>query len=217
MLVNTRNRALEAARKLPGGSTRAIAKLIASDESTANYHLRQLKRKGLVEAVRAGRELVWYPRNCAFCPVLQRTVPLFRRAGFGQVARALGDEPRTAVEVAGASGVHIGSVRWNLPLLQEAGIAERTSVRGVRLRQGAERCISKATNAEPCGEWGHCPVSRSLGFGVVVPPSLRARRADAHHRVGRVPAERARHDENRADHERHGQRDGGPIGRERHG
>lgn len=159
----TRARAMQAIRATPGMSTRAIARLLAADESTADYHLRRLQRQKLVASERAGRELAWYARSCGFCPVLRRAVPLFRREEVARVARALDERPRAHPEIAQRADVPVGSVRWIVPLLVQAGMATKGPSGRVALRNGARLCVAKAAGAAPCDAWGRCEVSRAMG------------------------------------------------------
>lgn len=163
MMLDTRTRALDVLKSAPGSSTRGIARALSMDESTADYHLRRLEKLGLATRERAGREIAWFARGCGFCPVLRRAVPILRREESLGIARALDDRPRPHAEVAARARVPVGSARWVVPLLVEAGIAEKTRGGRARLRDEARLCVEKAAASERCGQWGVCAVSRALG------------------------------------------------------
>lgn len=169
----TRARVLQTLRDAPGASTTIIARAVDADASTVDYHLRMLTREGFAARERVGREAVWFARSCRFCPLLRRAVPVFRRAGVADVARALGPVGKSAVALSEETGVPVGSVRWIAATLQDLGVGERTRSGRTAVRAGAETCIAKAASASACDLWGMCGVSRALGAR---PAPSRARR-----------------------------------------
>lgn len=144
----------------PGPSTRRVAAELGVDESTADYHLRRLLRRGKVVPQRVGRELVWYVNGSGFCPVLRAALPHLRRESVRRVAQALERAPRTAGEVALAAGVRVGEVRWASQALEGAGLAARSPNGRIMLREGASICVEKGCAQSPCALWGRCIVSQ---------------------------------------------------------
>lgn len=166
-------------RQHPGMSTRALARAAGVDESTADYHLRRLRRAGRALAQPWGRELCWFPAGAGFCPVLRRAIPALRREEVARVALALDEAPATAGQLADRAGVPVGAARWATVVLEDAGIAERNATGRVQLRAGAQVCIGRATGGQRCDEWGRCPVSRACAARfeaqAAPPPTPRAR------------------------------------------
>lgn len=144
----------------PGASTRKVALALAMDDSTADYHLRRLRREGRVQVQRQGRETCWFNAHAGLCPVLRRVIPAMRRTETLRVALALEDSPRPATHVAERSGVPLGQVRWALGVLERSGLVARTSRGRVQLAEGAAVCVGKAVQATRCDAWGECAVSR---------------------------------------------------------
>lgn len=147
---------------MPGSSTRAVARALGVDESTADYHLRRLRRRGDVVAQAHGRELAWFLSGSGLCPVLKRAVPAMRREEVLATARALDETPASARIVAERAGVPVGAVRWAAGVLEEAGLLERSRSGRLALRRGADVCIRRAAEGARCELWGRCEVSRAL-------------------------------------------------------
>lgn len=147
----------------PGLSTVELARRTATDESTADYHLRRLRRAGAVVCERAGRELAWYSNGGGFCPVLKRAIPAFRRPTVVALAQALDDQFRNASDLAARAGITVGEVRWAAELLRWAGVAEPSPSGRLRLVDGARVCMGRAMARAGCDQWGRCgPSSRPL-------------------------------------------------------
>lgn len=157
-----RDRIMDLLRTQHGLSTRAVAKGVGVTESTADYHLRRLRREQRVLAEEAGREVRWFATPCGLCPVLRQAIPAMRRAPVASVALALSEWPLTSRAVAERAGVPLGQTRQALPLLERIGIVERSRTGRVALRDGAALCVPKAIAGERCALWGACPMSRSL-------------------------------------------------------
>ncbi len=143
----------------PGTSTRGVARAASIDESTADYHLRRLRRSGRVSVERSGRELAWFLASRAFCPVLKGAIPAISRESVAAVARALDTRPRTAADLARRSGRTMGEVRWAALRLREAGLAARTASGRVYLPADKEICMGRALSRSPCDLWGRCAPS----------------------------------------------------------
>ena len=146
----------------PGASTHKVARALAMDDSTADYHLRRLHREGRVQVQRQGREACWFNAHMGLCPVLRRVIPAVRRAETMRVALALEESPRPATWIAERAGVPVGQVRWALGVLEKSGLVTRTSQGRVQLSDGASVCVGKAMRATRCDAWGECAVSRRV-------------------------------------------------------
>lgn len=146
----------------PGASTRAVARGLGVDESTADYHLRRMRKRGHVVSQPHGRELAWFLAGSGLCPVLKRAVPAVRRAEVLATALALRETPDTAGRVAERAGVPVGAVRWAAGALEEAGVLVRSELGRLALRPGADVCIRRAAEGARCELWGRCEVSRAL-------------------------------------------------------
>lgn len=161
-LANDPERIPRLLARAPGLSTRGVARALEVDESTADYHLRRLRKRGRVVAQPLGRELCWYASDNGLCPVLKRAVPPMRRDEVARVARALDEVPATAAALAERAGVGVGAARWAAGILVCAGVARKTASGRVALRDGAATCVVAALSGERCGLWGKCSVSRAL-------------------------------------------------------
>lgn len=146
----------------PGCSTRTVAKALGLDESTADYHLRRMRKRGEVVAEPHGRELAWFLNGSGLCPVLKQAVPAVRRPETLATALALRETPATAREVSERAGVPLGSVRWAAGVLEEAGVLVKSPSGRLALRPGADVCIRRAAEGARCELWGRCEVSRAL-------------------------------------------------------
>lgn len=60
VLTERRQEIVAVLRRYPGMSTRDVAEAIAVDEATADYHLRRLRKAGVVIRRRYGRTLAHY-------------------------------------------------------------------------------------------------------------------------------------------------------------
>lgn len=158
--MDARERIHDLLRRQPGLSTRQVARLSAVNESTADYHLRRLRRAGRVTEERVGRERLWYAAGCGLCPVLRRAVPAFRREEVALVARVLSDRPLTVRTLAEATGLDVGPARWAAHVLGESGILVKSGRGLLLLADGGEVCVQKAIQGERCAMWGRCPLSR---------------------------------------------------------
>lgn len=147
----------------PGLSTRAVARGVGVDESTADYHLRRMRKRGHVVAEPRGRELAWFLSGNGLCPVLKRAVPAVRRPEVLSVALALSETPASARAVSERSRVPVGAVRWAAGVLEETGMVARTESGRLFLRPGADVCVRRAAAGARCELWGRCEVSRALG------------------------------------------------------
>lgn len=134
----------------PGASTRAIADALGVDESTADYHLRRLRRAGQALSQRSGRELAWFANGSGYCALQRRLLPALRRAGVADLARALDVEARSAASLADRAGLTVGEARWASEVLEACGAAERSASGRLRLRRDAEPCLLRALAGEPC-------------------------------------------------------------------
>lgn len=158
-MTEASQRVLDVVRGRPGLSVRLVARASGVDESTANYHLRRLEKALCVAPQPVGRDLCWFASDCGLCPVLRRAVPLLRRHEARALALALDETGLSASALVARTGVPVGTVRWLVPALVGAGLAERTSSGRARLRDGASTCVAKAMHGERCGAWGRCDVS----------------------------------------------------------
>lgn len=156
-------RIVELLRSEPGASTSMVAARLALDQSTADYHLRRLKRGGDVVVERSGRELAWYVKGGGFCPLLRAALPGLRRESVAKVALVLDERPRTAGDVATRAGVSVGEARWACAVLETLGFVSRTASGRVMLREGHRMCVVKGAAQEPCTLWGSCEPSRQRG------------------------------------------------------
>lgn len=161
MVTEAAQRVLEVVRAAPGLSVSAVARASEVEQSTASYHLRRLEREARVAAMPVGRDLCWYAADCGLCPVLRRAVPLLRRDETRALALAMDETPASALALSERSAVPLGTVRWIIPVLAGATLAERTRNGRTFLREGAATCIAKAVAAERCDRWGQCPVSKA--------------------------------------------------------
>jgi predicted ArsR family transcriptional regulator len=146
----------------PGASTRMVARGLGVDDSTADYHLRRLRKEGHLAVDANGRETAWWTMTCGFCPVLRRAIPAFRREGVAATALALDDWPITALVLAERTGLAPATVRGHLEVLEEAGIAVRTTRGRAARAEGAQPCIAMAQAGRRCERWGTCPVSKRM-------------------------------------------------------
>lgn len=147
----------------PGASTQKVARALALDASTADYHLRRLRREGRVQVQRQGREICWFNTHQGLCPVLRQVIPAVKRPETMRVALALEEGPRSAAFLAERSGVPLGQVRWALEILARAGLVTRSERGRVQLAEGAAVCVGKALQGKRCDAWGECAVSRRGG------------------------------------------------------
>lgn len=159
-LVDTRALILDHLRATPGLSTRAVARAVGVDESTADYHLRRLRQSGGASSETVGREVVWYAGGCGFCPILRQAIPVLRRPEALAVAMALDETPTSASRLAQRAGMRVGTVRWIAEVLEKCGILTKTASGRLTLHEGAHVCVSKAAGAQRCELWGKCPLSR---------------------------------------------------------
>lgn len=144
----------------PGVSTVQVARAVGINQSTSDYHLRRLRKQGVLEHERQGRETLWFHARCGLCPVLRRALPAFRRPGVSELATRLSQRPATASAISEETGMPYGAVRWNASLLEETGILARSLHGRMMLAEGAETCVAKAVAGERCDMWGRCPLSR---------------------------------------------------------
>jgi predicted transcriptional regulator len=158
--MDTRSAIQEYLREHPGASTQMVARRASIDPSTADYHLRKLRKEGAVSTETVGRERTWYLTSAGLCPVLRAVLPAFRRADVARVAQALSDYPATTTRLARDSAVPIGQVRWASDVLLEAGIAEKTQMGRICLVPGGATCVERAKQGTPCALWGSCAPSR---------------------------------------------------------
>lgn len=114
--LESRRRAYELVAATPGLHLREIARQLAMDVRTAEYHLRQLGKHGLVTAIDEGGFRRFFPRTAdgrgaeivdardkPFLGVLRKPVPLYvslvlltrDRATHGELARDAGVSPST--------------------------------------------------------------------------------------------------------------------------
>lgn len=147
---------------MPGISTRELADVLKTPESSLDYHLRRLRKDGQLVFEQNGRNVSWFVAGQGFCPVLRRALPLMRREEARRIVSLLGATPITSTTIMQETGYSMGLVRWNVTLLAAAGLLERgMSGRGV-LAQGAEPCREKAIAQERCDQWGACLMSKRL-------------------------------------------------------
>lgn len=146
----------------PGASTHKVALALAMDDSTADYHLRRLRREGRVLVQRQGRETCWFNAQAGLCPVLRRVIPAVKKPETARVALALEESPRPATWIARQADVPLGQVRWALGVLEKSGLVARTSRGRVQLAEGASVCVGKAMRASRCDAWGECAVSQRV-------------------------------------------------------
>lgn len=158
----SRDAILDYLKTTPGASTSMVAAQMGIDPSTADYHLRRLKREGKASPLPTGREVAWFARSCGLCPALKRVVPTLRRSSMEGTLRALEPTPLTARSLALRSGASEGEVRWAIEVLVAAGLAQKSKLGRAQLAEGADLCAQKALRAEACDLWGKCPVSRRL-------------------------------------------------------
>ena len=147
-------------RGTPGASTRMVAKAIGTDDSTADYHLRRMRKESRVAMEQSGREVTWWPGGCAFCPILRRAIPALRRPGAQETARVLDDWPTTAADISLRSGAPVHRVRAAAAAFVRAGLAVRSRRGRVARAPGAQRCIAMARAGAPCDQWGRCEMSQ---------------------------------------------------------
>lgn len=159
----------------PGANTRSVADAVGLDDSTASYHLRRLAKEGKLVAEAGARERRWFEARRGWCPVLRRALPELRRPEALAVAMALGNTPANANGIARASGVPVGQVRWIATRLEGALIVERSRAGWLSLRQDADVCLEKAARAEPCDQWGRCPIAQEWARRMAPTPQLLAR------------------------------------------
>jgi len=145
----------------PGASTSMVARHLGTNASTADYHLRRMRKDGLVGAHEGGRVIAWYAAGCGLCPVVRSLVPALRHPPFEATLRALGEVPAHAPWIAQQAGVDAAQARWATAKLVAVGVAVRSPSGKVRLAEGASLCARKTLGAEPCDLWGKCPVSRA--------------------------------------------------------
>lgn len=144
----------------PGCSTRAVARAVGVDDSTADYHLRRLRKEGVLRCHDGRRQVSWWHRASGpFCPVLLDAIPIFRREGVAETARALEEWPTTASELARRCGVPLGQVRWNVEVLGQLGLLAKTRTGRAGLAAGARVCVEMAAAGRWCDRWGKCPFS----------------------------------------------------------
>ncbi|GEM_PF-2607762 len=140
--------------KTPGASTRMVAQHLGVDPSTADYHLRRLRRAARVTLDATGRERAWFNVGCDLCPVLRRAAPAFRRPGVAAVAAALQETPSTIGMLADATRLPRGEARWAFEVLRRIGLAQRSPTGRAMLAPGAATCVAKARAGATCPEWG---------------------------------------------------------------
>lgn len=153
-------RVLSVVAQTPGESTRSIAASVGLNESTADYHLRRLAKDGKVVAEASARERRWYPAGRGWCPVLRRAMPEMRRGEAMDVAMALTSTPVTSNQLARASRVSVGQVRWIATRLEGTLILQKSRAGYLSLREEADICRDKAILGEPCDRWGKCPLAQ---------------------------------------------------------
>jgi predicted transcriptional regulator len=161
METTTSERVLRFVALRPGASTASVASGTQLDETTADYHLRKLRKAGMLVTEKGPRMRCWFPANRGFCPVLRRAVPALARPEALAIARALDDLPRTATDVADRAGVSVGEVRWAATVLEQALLLQKSRAGLLTLREGADVCRGKAASAEPCDRWGRCPMAEA--------------------------------------------------------
>jgi DNA-binding transcriptional ArsR family regulator len=187
-MVAPRLQLLDLAIREPGITTRQLAARIGVDETTASYHLRRLRRAGLVVSEAQGRSVHWFAASAGYCPVLRAAIPVMRRLDPRAVAHALDATPCTRVELAARAGVPVGAARWSLELLARSGIAERAKGGRVALARGAEVCRVKAAAGARCGLWGECAMSQRFTTAAAAAPSPPATGGAPGRSSGRRPA-----------------------------
>ena len=148
-------------RETPGASTQMVADRLGIDPSTADYHLRRLRKRGVVHAQPSGREVVWFVAGSGLCPVLRHAVPAFRRSEVAAVARVLSEYPTSASRIARETDIDPGRARWAAEVLIRVGLARKTPTGRLVLAEGADVCIQRACSGEPCALWGACAPSKS--------------------------------------------------------
>jgi len=147
---------------LPGVGTRTLAGMLDMPESSLDYHLRRLHRDGQLVCDARGRSVSWFIAGQGYCPVLRRALPLLRREETHHIALLLADTPQSVGSLVQETGYSLGLVRWNLSLLETAGLVERNVPGRAVLARGAETCRERAIAQERCDQWGACAISRGL-------------------------------------------------------
>lgn len=162
METNARETIESFVKGAPGASTRMVARALGMDDSTADYHLRRMRKEARVGMERSGREVTWWPVGGSFCPVLRVLIPLLRREGAEETALALDDWPSTAIHLSLRSGAPIHRIRAGTGYLLRAGVAARSRRGRVVLAPGAQRCITMGRAGKACDQWGTCEMSRRM-------------------------------------------------------
>lgn len=158
--METRKRIQRYLAATPGASTQMVAEHLGVDASTADYHLRRLRREARVTYETNGREVAWFGAGCRLCPLLRAAAPAFRRADVALVALALDEIPSTIRALAEGADVETGQARWAFEVLRRVGIAQRSRTGRPQLVPGADLCVAKARAGEACDRWGSCAPSR---------------------------------------------------------
>ncbi|HWG90345.1 MAG TPA: helix-turn-helix domain-containing protein [Candidatus Thermoplasmatota archaeon] len=159
----TQQRVLDLVRERPGISVQEVAKALALDHSTAEYHLHRLARAELLRAVRVGRVRAHYAAGAPLCPFLRAVAPGFD-AEDRAALRLLTLAPWTAPELAAATGRPVPAARWLLEKARRASLVAQAGHGKYQVAPECGPCVLHLASGTVCNAWGQCAVSRSPRF-----------------------------------------------------
>lgn len=108
----------------PGLSTRAVARGVDLEESTAAYHLHRLARAGIVVPERVGRVVAHYPNGWGD-GVARKHRALSAEARAVLAVLKKDRLPMRAADLARRTGIRVGAVRHALALAVRLGLARK--------------------------------------------------------------------------------------------
>jgi predicted transcriptional regulator len=133
----------------PGARPSDVAEAFEIHPSTADYHLRRLRREGAVVQEQVGRQLHHYPHGEGWCTSSRAVHARLTPAGRALVEQLLdrGVVSRRAIVKRGFSR---SATRWALDQMREADVVQRTGW-GLYEAGDIERpCAIAALREEPC-------------------------------------------------------------------